>query len=152
MDPMEQKTSIVVEKIYSKLLFVKKEKSTLCYSDCFEYGFDMQYNNKYCHLIQERQGVKNNIQYILGAIGRTCKELSMPPLCCLVVSKSTAQCGDGVITSKELPISQRSDFAEKTDRPNVYNYHDYPKVETQKITDFLNCVMKRLRENGITNE
>lgn len=152
MELTEQKTYIVVERIYIKLLTVKMEKGTLCYSDCFIYGFDMQYNNNYCHLIWERAGVINNIPYILGAIGRTCNDFNIPPLCCLVVNKSTGQCGDGVITSKEIPIGERSEFAEKIDRPNVYNFQDYPKLGTPQYIDFLNCVMNKLREEGIVNE
>jgi len=151
-DPMEQKTYTVVERIYSKLLNIKMGKSTICYSECFSYIFDIEYNQKYCHLITERAGVINNIPYILGAIGRTCNELKMPPLCCLVVNKSTGQCGEGVITSREIPINERAEFAEKIDRPNVYNFPDYPELGTQQCIDFLNCVMNKLRKEGITND
>jgi len=150
-NPLEQKTYTVVEKIYSKLLNIKMEKSTILYSECFRYVFDIEYNQKFCHLITERAGVINNIPYILGAIGRTCNELNMPPLCCLVVN-TKGQCGRGVITSKEIPISERVEFAEKIDRPNVYNFQDYPELGTQQCIDFLNCVMNKLRKEGITND
>ena len=38
MNPEEQKTSVVIERIYSLLIRVKEKKNTIHYSDCFTYG------------------------------------------------------------------------------------------------------------------
>ena len=112
----------------------------------------MKYDNSFCHLIQERQGVINNIPYILGAFGRVCNSLGLPPLCCLVVNKSSGQCGEGVITSEDVPNGKRSEFAEKVDRPATYAHEDYPQPGTQQAQVFLSLVMQRLREKGLTRE
>ena len=153
MNPEEQKTSVVIERIYSLLIRVKEKKNTIHYSDCFTQGFDMQYVNKYCHFVQERPGVINNIPYILGAIGRVCNDLKLPPLCCLVVNKETRKCGEGVIVSKpNLQGESPSDFAERVDRPATYNCNNYPQPGTQQAKDFLNLIMNRLREKGLTRE
>jgi len=152
MDTVEQKTSVVVQRIYSHLIAVKAKRGITWYSDCFEKGFGMRYNNMFVHFIRQRNGVVNNIPYILGAIGQTCNDLKLPPLCCLVVQKETKQCGVKVITSKDVPENDRPAFAEKVDRPTVYAYNEYPVPGTQQAHDFLNRVMQRLREKGMTRE
>ncbi|GMO64786.1 MAG: hypothetical protein Ta2A_12630 [Treponemataceae bacterium] len=145
MNPSEQKTFTVVERIYSHLIKVRNEKKTTSYSDCFSQAFGMPYTNSFCHFVTQRS-VVNNIPGILGAIGRACNELKLPPLCCLVVVKSSGLCGEGVVTSQDIPVGRRSEFAKKTDLPNVYNCQNYPQQGTQQGNDFLNLVMKRLKE------
>jgi hypothetical protein len=152
MDPMEQRTVTVVERMYAHLLAIKIRKGTTYYVDCFKHGFDMPYSKKYVHLITKRKGVVNNIPYILGAFGRTCNELRMPPLCCLVVKADTGHCGVGVITSQVEPAGGDVEFAERVDRPNVYNYANYPQPGTQEARAFLNRVIERLREQGLVRE
>jgi hypothetical protein len=100
----------------------------------------------------ERAGVVNNIPHILGEIGYVCNELKLPPLSCLIVNKSTGKCGKGVVTSKEVPVDERSEFTEKIDRPNVCNCQNYPRIGTMEANDFLIRVMNRLRKRGMTNE
>ena len=152
MNPGEQKTSVVIERIYSQFTHLKAEESTTSYSGCFEAAFETKYDNAYCHLIQQRKGVINNIPYILGAFGHVCNSLGLPPLCCLVVNKETCQCSEGVITSKEVPDAERPEFAEKVDRPATYACNDYPQPGTQKAQDFLNLVLQHLREKGMVIE
>jgi hypothetical protein len=149
MNPMEQKTAVVIEKIYSQLIAAKERRSTITYSDCFRCGFGIQYNNKYCHIIQERKGVVNNIPYILGAFARTCNEYGLPPLSSLVVRKNSLKCGVGVVTSLGIKDSV---FAEQTDRPNVYQCNIFPYPGTKEASDFLNRVLERLKEKGMAIE
>jgi hypothetical protein len=153
MKPEEQKTIQVLERIYSHLLRVKEKKNTICYSDLFTPGFEMKYESKYCYIICQREGVKNNIPYILGAIGRACNVLNLPPLCCLVVNKRTGKCGGNVIISKRnIPKEEYPEFAEKVDRPAVYSCNNYPKIGTQQANDLLNHAMEHLKKIGIAIE
>jgi hypothetical protein len=146
MEPKEQKTSTVIEKIYSQLIITKAKKCTINYSECFTQCFNMKYTNKYCHITQERSGVINNIPYILGAIGQVCNDLKLPPLSCLVVNKSTGKCGKGVVVSKEGVINP-IEFAEKIDRPAIYLCDNYPQPGSQQGKNFLNLVIDRIRKN-----
>ena len=150
MKPENQPTFTVVERIYAELIRVKSEQNTVSYSDCFANAFNMPYEKKYCHLIQERK-VVNNIPLILGEIGFVCNERGFPPLSCLVVNQARGQCGNGVVVSNmNIPQSERPEFAEKIDLPAVYNCNNYPQPGSQEATDFLHLVMKRLSKNGLT--
>ena len=151
MEPEKQQTSIVIKNIYSQLVHVKTNGGLINYSECFVYGFNMQYDNKYCHLVQERKNVVNNIPYILGAIGRTCNDLGLPPLTSLVINKSTGKCGIGVITSNEkIPEDERIDFAENVDRPAVYACNNYPDPNSQQGQAFISRVIDHLLFKGVT--
>jgi hypothetical protein len=153
MKPEEQKTIEVLERIYSHLIRVKEKKNTICYSDLFAPGFETRYESKYCYIICQRRGVKNNIPYILGAIGRACNAFKLPPLCCLVVNKSTRKCGGNVIISKsDVPKEEYPEFAEKVDRPAVYACNNYPQTGTQRANDLLRYAMDHLRKIGLAVE
>ena len=151
MKPENQQTFTVIERIYTQLIHVKSEQNTINYSACFATAFNIPYEKKYLHFIQERK-VVNNIPHILGEIGFVCNEKGLPPLSCLVVIQSKGQCGNGVVVSNmNIPQSERPEFAEKIDLPAVYNCNNYPQPGSQEATDFLHLVMKRLSKNGLTN-
>ncbi|MDR0551350.1 MAG: hypothetical protein LBG72_04960 [Spirochaetaceae bacterium] len=100
------------------LIELKNKKGTITYSEYFSRLFDIPYNKKFLHFIKER-GVINNIPYMLGDIGKVCKEKELPPLSCLVVRKNTGNSGYLVETSIKVPVEQRPDFAKEIDLPAV---------------------------------
>jgi hypothetical protein len=142
--PKDQDRFTVVKKIYSLLIDLKMKETSITYGKCFEYVFDITYNNSFLHFITERT-VVNNIPHILGAIGFVCIEKGLPPLSCLVVRKTNGKTGELVVTSKP---KQGPDFAQQVDQPNVYECHDYPKPGSQEAANFLNSVMAHLLPNG----
>ncbi|MDR1785685.1 MAG: hypothetical protein LBR23_04385 [Spirochaetaceae bacterium] len=152
MEPKEQKTLEVLERIYRFLLTVKWNKTITYYAhDCFTFGFGMPYSNDFTYLIQGRKGV-NNIPALLGAIGFACRDKGLPPLCCLVVDQDTKECGKGVVTSKEVPEEEKPAFARDVDRPAAYACEDYPQPGTQTAADLLDSAMVYLRKEGIVRE
>jgi hypothetical protein len=148
MKPKEQKTSVVLEKIYSLLIDAKTKECTIYYADCFRFVFSIPYSKEFFNLITERP-VINNIPLILGEIGFACNDLGLPPLSCLVVRKTDNKPGDLVVTSGGM---QGGDYAMQVDLPKVYACHKYPKPGSSEAKDFLGRAMDGLRKKGVTKE
>jgi hypothetical protein len=148
MNPKDQSTSIVLEKIYSLLIDAKTNERTITYADCFKYCFGIPYSNEFFVFITERP-VSNNIPLILGEIGFACNDLGWPPLSCLVVRKADNKPGDLVVTSGGM---QGGDYAVKVDLPAVYEWQAYPQPGSQEAAAFLGGVMDRLRKKNAAKE